>query len=127
MVQGFVKSVLLGFAAATLVAPAVGAQEVVQPLPNPAAADLTDALQRLLSAQALLAELNEPIMSSTLILPGDDLPMTDSEEIAIRLKNDVDIVVDAGSCGIEPTTVVDLTGSYPVVLRQGKGLADNFE
>jgi len=78
-------------------------------------------------AQALLAELNEPIMSSTLILPGDDLPMTDCDEIAARLKNDVDLVVDAGSCGIEPTTVVDLTGNYPVVLRKGKGDADNFE
>jgi tRNA threonylcarbamoyl adenosine modification protein (Sua5/YciO/YrdC/YwlC family) len=78
-------------------------------------------------AQALLDELNEPIMSSTLILPGDEFPMTDCEEIAVRLKNDVDLIVDAGSCGVEPTTVIDLTGNYPVVLRRGKGVADAFE
>ena len=78
-------------------------------------------------SQALLAELNEPIMSSTLILPGDELPMTDCDEMAVRLKNDVDLIVDAGSCGVEPTTVVDMTGSYPVILRHGKGAATAFE
>lgn len=77
--------------------------------------------------QALLAELNEPIMSSTLILPGDELPMTDCDEMAVRLKNDVDLILDAGSCGVEPTTVIDLTGHYPVILRRGKGAADAFE
>jgi tRNA threonylcarbamoyl adenosine modification protein (Sua5/YciO/YrdC/YwlC family) len=78
-------------------------------------------------SQALLAELDQPIMSSTLILPGDDLPMTDCEEMTRALKNDVDLIVDSGSCGIEPTTVVDLTGSFPVVLRRGKGSAEDFE
>jgi tRNA threonylcarbamoyl adenosine modification protein (Sua5/YciO/YrdC/YwlC family) len=76
--------------------------------------------------QALLAELGEPLMSSTLLLPGDDLPITDCEEMAVRLRGDVDVIVDAGSCGIEPTTVIDLTGSYPVVLRHGKGSAEDF-
>ncbi len=70
---------------------------------------------------ALLAELGEPLMSSTLLLPGDELPMTDAREIHERLKSQVDCVLDGGNCGFEPTTVVDLEGSVPVVLRQGKG------
>ena len=77
-------------------------------------------------SQALLAELGEPIMSSTLLLPGDELPMTDVDEMVQRLRGDVELIVDAGSCGIEPTTVVDLTGDFPVVLREGKGSAEDF-
>jgi len=77
-------------------------------------------------AQALLAELDEPLMSSSLILPGDDLPMTDTDEMLDRLQGDVDLLIDSGSCGIEPTTVVDLTGDFPVVLREGKGDTQNF-
>ncbi len=76
--------------------------------------------------QALLEEMGEPFMSSSLILPGDDLPMTDPEEMAVRLKNDVALVLASGSCGIEPTTVVDMTGEFPVVLREGKGAVDDF-
>lgn len=76
---------------------------------------------------ALLDELGEPLMSSTLLLPGDELPMTDTDEIAHRLRGDVDVIIDSGSCGVEPTTVVDLTGSYPVVLRHGKGTAEDFD
>jgi tRNA threonylcarbamoyl adenosine modification protein (Sua5/YciO/YrdC/YwlC family) len=70
---------------------------------------------------ALLAELGEPIMSSTLLLPGDDLPLTDGREIRSRLERQVDCILDAGHCGIEPTTVVDLAVSPPVVTRQGRG------
>jgi tRNA threonylcarbamoyl adenosine modification protein (Sua5/YciO/YrdC/YwlC family) len=70
---------------------------------------------------ALLAELNEPIMSSTLILPGETLPMTDAREIQERLYHEVDAVIDGGSCGLEPTSVIDLEGPVPVVLRRGKG------
>lgn len=77
-------------------------------------------------SQAILAELGEPLMSSTLLLPGDDLPMTDADEMQQRLHGDVDLIIDAGSCGIEPTTVVDLTGDYPVLLREGKGRVDDF-
>jgi tRNA threonylcarbamoyl adenosine modification protein (Sua5/YciO/YrdC/YwlC family) len=77
--------------------------------------------------QALLTELGEPMMSSTLIMPGDDQPMTDPDEMLARLKGDVDLIVESGSCGIEPTTVVDLTGDFPVLLRRGKGKADDFE
>ncbi len=76
--------------------------------------------------QAILTALGEPLMSSTLLLPGDDLPMTDADEMQQRLQGDVDLIIDAGSCGIEPTTVVDLTGDYPVLLREGKGRVDDF-
>jgi tRNA threonylcarbamoyl adenosine modification protein (Sua5/YciO/YrdC/YwlC family) len=77
--------------------------------------------------QALLEELGEPLMSSTLIMPGDELPMTDCDEMAQRLRGEVDLIVDGGSCGIEPTTVIDLTGSFPVILREGKGSAEDFQ
>lgn len=71
--------------------------------------------------QALLAELNEPLMSSTLILPGETMPMTDPDEIRELLEHSVDLVIDGGYCDIEPTTVVDMTGNHPVVTRIGKG------
>ena len=76
--------------------------------------------------QAILDELGEPLMSSTLLLPGDDLPITDLDEMQQRLKGDVELIVDSGGCGIEPTTVVDLTSGFPRVLRQGKGSVDDF-
>jgi tRNA threonylcarbamoyl adenosine modification protein (Sua5/YciO/YrdC/YwlC family) len=69
----------------------------------------------------LLAELGEPIMSTTLILPGDQLPMTDATEVYGRIGHAVDLVLDGGNCGLEPTTVVDLAGPAPSVLRAGKG------
>lgn len=69
----------------------------------------------------LLAELGEPIMSSTLLLPGEALPLTDGKEIRARLEHQVDAVLDSGNCGLDPTTVVDLAVSPPVVLRQGRG------
>jgi tRNA threonylcarbamoyl adenosine modification protein (Sua5/YciO/YrdC/YwlC family) len=71
--------------------------------------------------QLLLEALGEPIMSSTLSLPGDEYPMTDAHEIHERLEHAVDVVLDGGNCGLEPTTVVDLAGSAPVVLRVGRG------
>jgi tRNA threonylcarbamoyl adenosine modification protein (Sua5/YciO/YrdC/YwlC family) len=72
-------------------------------------------------ARALVAELGEPMLSATLHLPQDPTPLSDPQEIRARLEHDVDLVVDAGSCGTEPTTVVDLTGDEPVVLRRGRG------
>ncbi len=72
-------------------------------------------------AQALLDRLGEPLMSSTLILPGEDMPMTDPYDIRDTLGNQLDLVIDGGYCGFEPTTVIDLTGEEPVVLRQGQG------
>jgi tRNA threonylcarbamoyl adenosine modification protein (Sua5/YciO/YrdC/YwlC family) len=76
--------------------------------------------------QLLLAELGEPIMSSTLLLPGDELPLTDAREIRERLQHDVDAVLDAGSCGVEPTTVLDLAGGAVSVVRVGRGDASAF-
>src|SRR5690606_28082932 len=72
-------------------------------------------------AQALLTELNEPLLSSTLILPEDELPLNDAEEIRQRLEHQIDLVIDAGSCGIHMTTVIDLTEAAPKVARLGKG------
>ncbi len=69
----------------------------------------------------LLEELGEPLMSSTLLLPGDDEPLTDGVQIRERLENELDAIIDGGHCGIEPTTVVDLAVNPPVVLRQGRG------
>jgi len=72
-------------------------------------------------ALALLAELGEPLLSSTLQLPDDDYPLNDPDEIRSRLAGRIDVILDAGPCGMEPSTVVDMTGDMPVVLRKGKG------
>ncbi|MFO7275702.1 MAG: L-threonylcarbamoyladenylate synthase [Pseudomonadota bacterium] len=69
----------------------------------------------------LLAELGEPLMSSTLMLPGDDVPLTDGREIRARLEHQIDAVLDGGNCGMEPTTVVDLAVNPPQIVRRGKG------
>jgi len=73
---------------------------------------------------ALLTELGEPLLSSTLILPGDAAPLDDAQEIRARLEHRVDLILDGGSCGIVPTTVVDLTAGMPVVTREGRGSAE---
>ena len=72
-------------------------------------------------AQSLLIELNEPLMSSTLILPGDDLPLSDPEEIRARLEHDLDLVIDGGFCGLDPTTVIELENGAVTLVRKGKG------
>ncbi|MFJ6166434.1 L-threonylcarbamoyladenylate synthase [Micromonospora orduensis] len=77
--------------------------------------------------QALLAELAEPLVSSTLVLPGDEEPMTQGWEIKERLDHQVDAVLDAGDCGREPTTVIDLSGPEPEILRRGAGDVSRFE
>ena len=77
--------------------------------------------------QALLKSLGEPLLSSTLTLPGDEEPMTQGWEIRDRLDHAVDAIIDAGDCGIEPTTVVDLSGDEPEVLRVGAGDPSRFE
>jgi tRNA threonylcarbamoyl adenosine modification protein (Sua5/YciO/YrdC/YwlC family) len=76
--------------------------------------------------QALLEELKEPLLSSTLILPGDELPLNDAEEIRDRLEHQVELVLDGGPCGLEMTTVIDLTGGVPELTRQGKGSLTPF-
>jgi tRNA threonylcarbamoyl adenosine modification protein (Sua5/YciO/YrdC/YwlC family) len=78
-------------------------------------------------AQALLAELGEPLLSSTMLLPGQDEPMTSGWEIKERLDHVVDAVVDSGDCGTEPTTVVDLSGDEPEIVRRGAGDPSRFE
>lgn len=70
---------------------------------------------------ALLEHLDAPIMSTTLILPGADAPLSEPEAIRDILGKQVDLIIDGGPCGHEPTTVVDLTAEYPVILREGKG------
>jgi tRNA threonylcarbamoyl adenosine modification protein (Sua5/YciO/YrdC/YwlC family) len=77
-------------------------------------------------AQALLAELGEPLMSSSLILPGKEMPETEAEEIRERLEREVELVIDGGHCGFEPTTVIDMSEGAPQVLRQGCGAVDNL-
>ncbi len=69
----------------------------------------------------LLKELGEPVMSSTLLLPGDELPMTDAKEIYAQLEHEVDMVLDGGNCGLVPTSVIDLSTDQAVVVRVGRG------
>lgn len=76
--------------------------------------------------RALLAELGEPLMSCTLVLPGDEWPLSDPEEIEERLGHMVDLIIDGGPGQHEPTTVLDLTGDAPNLLRQGLGDANPF-
>jgi tRNA threonylcarbamoyl adenosine modification protein (Sua5/YciO/YrdC/YwlC family) len=78
-------------------------------------------------AQELLDVLSEPLMSSTLLLPGDSLPLTEPEEIRARLDKLVDAIIDGGACGVEPTSVVDLSRGEVMVLRKGKGEVAAFE
>src|SRR2546430_4809307 len=68
----------------------------------------------------LVEELGEPLMSSTLLLPDDPQPLTRGLEIQERLRHDIDAILDGGDCGIEPTTVVDLSATPPVIVRKGK-------
>jgi len=77
-------------------------------------------------AQALLTELGEPLLSSTLLLPGQEEPMTLGWEIKEALDHAVDAVLDSGECGVEPTTVIDLSGGEPEVLRIGAGDPTRF-
>ncbi|MDH5171340.1 MAG: L-threonylcarbamoyladenylate synthase [Gammaproteobacteria bacterium] len=78
-------------------------------------------------AAALLADLGEPLMSVTLIMPGEEYPMIDPYDIRDTLQHEVDLVIDGGYCGMEPTTVVDLADEVPMVLRVGKGDITPFE
>jgi len=72
-------------------------------------------------AHALLAELDQPMLSATLLLPGDDKPPSDAGEIRTRLERELDLIIDAGACGVEPSTVIDLSEGEARVLRIGKG------
>lgn len=75
---------------------------------------------------AILEELNEPLMSTSLIMPGDELPLSDPYDIRQTLEHALDLVIDGGYCGLEATTVIDLTDDEAVLLRQGVGDASAF-
>jgi tRNA threonylcarbamoyl adenosine modification protein (Sua5/YciO/YrdC/YwlC family) len=77
-------------------------------------------------ALALLEALNEPLLTTTLQLPGDDEPLTEGWEIQDRLEDQLELILDAGHCGTEPTTVIDLTGAMPELVRAGRGLLAPF-
>ncbi|MCV6620211.1 MAG: L-threonylcarbamoyladenylate synthase [Cellvibrionaceae bacterium] len=77
-------------------------------------------------ALELIAALGEPLMTSTLIMPGDEYPLTDPYDIRETLEHQLDLVVDGGYCGMEATTVIDLTGETPELIRQGCGSYDDF-
>lgn len=77
-------------------------------------------------ARALLEELGQPLLGTTLILPKEEQPLTDSDQIRERLERQIDLVIDGGACSLEPTTVIDLTGEEPLLIRQGRGDASPF-
>ena len=77
-------------------------------------------------AQALLEELGQPLLGTTLILPGEEHPLSDAEDIRGGLEKQIDLVIDGGACRLEPTTVIDLTGPEPELIRQGLGDAAPF-
>ena len=77
-------------------------------------------------AHALLDELKQPLLGTTLILPGETQAMTDAEAIRERLEKLIDLVIDGGACSLEPTTVIDLTEDEPVLVRQGRGDVSQF-
>jgi len=76
---------------------------------------------------ALLEELRQPLMSCTLIMPGEELPVTEAEDIRSVLEKRVDLIIDGGHCGIEPTTVIRMTDASPEIRRQGKGVDHGLE
>jgi tRNA threonylcarbamoyl adenosine modification protein (Sua5/YciO/YrdC/YwlC family) len=77
--------------------------------------------------QALLEELNEPLMSATLALPDHEFPFADARDIYDALNKQVDLVIDGGPCGLTPTTVIDMIDGAPVIVRKGKGSVSGFE
>ena len=109
----------------TFILPAT--REVPRKLQHPKKLTLGVRIPKHTVTQALLAELGEPLVSSTLLLPGEDDPRTQGWEIKELLDHLVDAVVDSGDCGVEPTTVVDLSGPEPEILRRGAGDVSRFE
>jgi len=77
-------------------------------------------------AHVLLDELGQPLIGTTLILPDESDPLTDPDEVRDRLERQVELVIDGGACHLEPTTVIDLTGDEPELIRQGRGDASMF-
>ena len=110
----------------TFILPAT--KEVPRRLQHPGKKTVGVRIPRHMVAQALLAELGEPLVSSTLLLPGHDEPMTQGWEIAEELGHAVEAVIDCGDCGTEPTTVIDFSQEEtPEILRRGAGSTSRFE
>lgn len=95
--------------------------EVPRRLMNPKRRQIGIRIPDNLIALALLEEFGQPIMSTTLILPGDDVPMTDPYEIRTMLEHTLDLVIDGGFCGFEATSVIDLSTEQPSIIREGCG------
>ena len=109
----------------TFILPAT--KEVPRRLQHPGKKTVGVRIPRHVATQALLAELGEPLVSSTLLLPGQDEPMTQGWQIAEELGDAVDAVIDSGDCGTEPTTVIDFAQDKPEILRRGAGATSGFE
>ena len=101
-------------------------KEVPKRLQNPKRKTIGLRVPDNLIAQALLERLGEPLMSSTLILPGEDMPLTDPYDIRDTLAHALDLIIDGGYCGFEPTTVIELTEDAPMVARVGLGGVENL-
>jgi tRNA threonylcarbamoyl adenosine modification protein (Sua5/YciO/YrdC/YwlC family) len=109
----------------TFILPAT--KEVPRILQHPRKKTVGVRIPRHAVAQALLAELGEPLVSSTLLLPDQDEPMTQGWEIAEQLADAVEAVIDCGDCGTEPTTVIDYSQDEPEIVRRGAGDVADFE
>jgi tRNA threonylcarbamoyl adenosine modification protein (Sua5/YciO/YrdC/YwlC family) len=109
----------------TFILPAT--REVPRRLQHPGKKTVGVRIPRHTVTQALLAELGEPLVSSTLLLPGEDEPMTQGWQIDDQLGQAVDAVIDSGDCDTEPTTVIDFSGDEPEILRRGAGDTSGFE
>ncbi|MFI5336252.1 MAG: L-threonylcarbamoyladenylate synthase [Opitutales bacterium] len=109
----------------TFILPAT--KEVPRRLQHPGKKTVGVRIPRHAAAQALVAELGEPLVSTTLLLPGQDEPMTQGWEIAEQLGHALDAVIDSGDCGTEPTTVIDFSQDKPEILRRGAGDTSGFE
>lgn len=77
-------------------------------------------------AHALLMELGQPLLGTTLILPNEEIPLTNPDDVQNMLEHQIELVIDGGACHLEPTTVLDLTGDEPVLIRQGRGTVGRF-
>jgi len=109
----------------TFILPAT--KEVPRRLQHPGKKTVGVRIPRHVVAQALLAELGEPLVSSTLVLPGEDEPMTEGWQIEAELGHALEAVIDSGDCGTEPTTVIDYSQDNPEILRRGAGATSAFE
>ena len=109
----------------TFILPAT--KEVPRRLQHPGKKTVGVRIPRHVATHALLAELGAPLVSSTLLLPGQEEPMTQGWQIAEELENSVDAVIDSGDCGTEPTTVIDFSTPEPEIVRRGAGDPSAFE